>query len=261
MRVYFKDKQKSALIIFSLTLMNGPNTIVVFDLDETLGHFSEISIFWSALREICGVGDKYHFFEVMDLFPEFLRPDIINILSYLVRQKNKGLCHKLMIYTNNRGPKSWVEMITEYFDHILNTTVFDHIVAAFKVQGKVMELCRTTQDKNVNDLLKCSNLPDDIPICFVDDQEHPLMVKSNVYYINVKPFYYSLNYLDMVERYTNTFQSRIIDIPAFINRITLILQASTYEVIHKDKKEIELDKVISKQLLLHLREFFTATTT
>lgn len=240
--------------------MGGLNTIVVFDLDETLGHFVEIGIFWGALREMYGVVDKYHFFEVMDLFPEFLRPDIIDILSYLVEQKYKGHCNKLMIYTNNRGPKSWVKMITEYFDHILNTTVFDHIVAAFKVQGKVVEWCRTTHDKNVTDLLKCSNLPVDARICFIDDQEHPLMVQSNVYYINVKPFHYALTYHDMAERYANTFQSRIIDIPVFIYKLTSTMQASNYEVIVKDKKEIDLDKVISKQLLLHLREFFMVTT-
>lgn len=240
--------------------MDGLNTIVVFDLDETLGHFVEIGILWSALREIYGVVDKYHFFEVMDLFPEFLRPDIIDILSYLVQQKHKGHCHKLMIYTNNRGPKSWVEMITEYFDHILHTTVFDHIVAAFKVQGKVIELCRTTHDKNVTDLLKCSNLPVDARVCFIDDQEHPLMVQSNVYYINVKPFHYAFHYRDIIERYVTTFQNRIIDIDEFKSNTIALMETSNYDVIIKDKKDIELDKVISKQLMLHLREFFMATT-
>lgn len=241
--------------------MDGLNTIVVFDLDETLGHFVEMSIFWSALREIYGAVDKYHFFEVMDLFPEFFRPDVVDILTYLVQQKNKGHCNKLMIYTNNRGPKSWVEMITEYFNYLLNTTVFDHIVAAFKVQDKVIEWCRTTHDKNVTDLLKCSNLPLDARICFIDDQEHPLMVQSNVYYINVKPFHYALQYKDMVERYVDTFHRGIIDIPGFKSNMISLMETSNYDVIIKDKKDIELDKVISKQLMMHLRGFFMATTT
>jgi len=56
-----------------------------------------------------------------------------------------------MIYTNNNGPKSWVESITSYFNYKLNTTVFDNIVAAFKVNGKTVEWSRTTNDKTVDD--------------------------------------------------------------------------------------------------------------
>lgn len=235
------------------------NTIVVFDLDETLGHFVEIGVFWDALQKVHGYQDHFHFFEVMDLFPEFLRPNILGILSYLLEQKSYGGCDKLMIYTNNNGPKSWVESITSYFNYKLNATVFDNIVAAFKVNGKTVEWCRTTNDKTVDDLLKCTNLPSNTHICFIDDQEHPLMMQSSVYYINVKPFHFSLRYKDMIERYVNVFSSKIVDIHSFIYSMKYNMTQSYYDVRIKSTPEIHLDNVISKQLLLQLQDFFINT--
>jgi len=239
--------------------MEVSNTIVVFDLDETLGHFVEIGVFWDALQKVYGPQDSYHFFEVMDLFPEFLRPNIIDILSYLLEQKSQGYCDKLMIYTNNNGPKSWVESITSYFNYKLNTTVFDNIVAAFKVNGKTVEWSRTTNDKTVDDLLKCTNLPSNVHICFIDDQEHTLMLQSSVYYINVKPFHYSFKYKDMIERYINAFSSRIVDVQSFTYIMKYYMTQSYYEVRVKSIPEIDLDNVISKQLLLQLKDFFIHT--
>lgn len=235
--------------------MDRSNTIVVFDLDETLGHFVELGVFWDALQKKYGLYDKHHFFEVMDLFPEFIRPDIISILFYILTQKKKGNCDKIMIFTNNQGPKVWVEMITEYFDYKLNDKVFDNIIGAFKVHGKILEWCRNTDEKNVDDLCKCTNIPTNTQICFIDDQEHPLMVHSNVYYINVKPFHYSIQYKDLIERYYNNFIMNV-DKKTFSSIMTSQMEMYNYEVKIKSNKEIALDKVISKQLLLHIQEFF-----
>lgn len=235
--------------------MQRSHVVVVFDLDETLGDFAELSVFWNALQNIYCNCDKYHLFELIKLFPEFLRPDIQDILSYLVEKKRQGICDKLMIFTNNQGPRTWVEMITEYFNYMLDTTVFDHIIAAFKVNGKVIEWCRKSNDKNVDDLIKCSNIPGNTHICFIDDQEHPLMITSNVYYINVKPFHYSLSYKDMINRYYDYF-IHLVDKNTFCTEMTMYMHSSNYKVIPKSPTEIALDGVISKQLLHHLQEFF-----
>jgi len=238
--------------------MNSFASIVVFDVDETLGHFVELGIFWEVLNSIYGMRDKYHFFELLDLFPEFLRPEIISILSYIIEQKQKGLCDKIFIFTNNQGPRSWVEMITEYFNYKLREKVFDNIVSAFKVHGEIIEWCRTSNDKKVDDLLKCCNIPKQTQICFIDDQEHPLMVQSNVYYINVKPYYYSIPYYEMVNRYSKAFIS-LTDSSSFKRNMLDQLYSSEYEVVLKPPKEMEVDKVISKQILFHLEEFFIHT--
>ena len=59
-----------------------PLKIVVFDLDETLGCFVEVAMFWEALEAYNGynlLDDR--FFEVLDTFPDFLRPKILIILE------------------------------------------------------------------------------------------------------------------------------------------------------------------------------------
>ena len=93
--------------------MDNKNYIVVFDMDETLGHFEELSIFWSAIKSYSI--SKNHktlkieeLYRLIDLFPKFLRPNILKILEYLKNKKQKGICDKVMIYTNNQS-KSWPE--------------------------------------------------------------------------------------------------------------------------------------------------------
>ena len=57
--------------------------IVVFDLDETLGYFTEFGIFWDCLIYYSKFKNKSSlsqsdFDNILDLYPEFLRPNIIN---------------------------------------------------------------------------------------------------------------------------------------------------------------------------------------
>ena len=164
--------------------------IVVFDLDETLGYFTEFGIFWDCLiyylknknEETITQSD---FNDILDLFPEFLRPNIINILNYLKSKKQSLCCHKMMIYTNNSGPKEWAHHIIDYFSKKINYKLFDQLISAFKINGKVVEVCRTTHDKTYNDFIKCTKLPESAEICFLDDTFYPEMANDNIYYINV----------------------------------------------------------------------------
>jgi len=71
--------------------MEVSNTIVVFDLDETLGHFVEIGVFWDALQKVYGPQDSYHFFEVMDLFPEFFKTKHHRYFILFIRTKITGI--------------------------------------------------------------------------------------------------------------------------------------------------------------------------
>ena len=233
--------------------------MVVFDLDETLGHFVEINMFWNALKYILDIKEESEndFFKVMDIFPEFLRPKIIDILEHLANMKKRKLCDSVMLYTNNQGPKSWARLITSYFDKKINTKLFDHIIAAFKVKGKIVELCRTGNDKKYDDLIRCSKVPPDTHICFLDDQHHPLMENDNVYYINVKPFSYSLPYSVMAERYYDNINNDIdMSKDVFISAVKKYMNQYNYNVLNKDYDEKAVDVVISKQILMHLNEFF-----
>ena len=239
--------------------ISKPLKIVVFDLDETLGSFIEIGIFWSSLENYYGHNLlKEQLFEVIDLFQEFLRPNILKILTFIKSQKENNICNNVMIYTNNQGPKSWVKMIGDYFNSKLDYELFDKIISAFKVNNKIIELCRTSHDKSFTDLIRCTKIPPNTEICFIDDQFHALMVEDNIYYINVKPYIFSIPFEEMAQRYYDKYlkKSETDNRDGFIQSIVTTMRKYNFIVRPKSDIEHKTDKIISKQLLIHLENFF-----
>jgi hypothetical protein len=183
------------------------NKIVVFDLDETLGYFVELGLFWEAISAFVkqyhlGIKmDQFLFNKVLDLFPEFLRPEIVTILKYIKNKRIIGECSKIFIYTNNQGPKKWGKFIINYFEDKIDYKLFDKIVAAFKIDETHVEICRTSHMKNHKDLVRCTQIPDNTQICFLDDVYYPRMHNSNIYYINIKPYVHKLSFTVMIERF------------------------------------------------------------
>ena len=240
--------------------------IVVFDLDETLGYFTEFGIFWDCLiyylknknEETITQSD---FNDILDLFPEFLRPNIINILNYLKNKKQSLCCHKMMIYTNNSGPKEWAHHIIDYFSKKINYKLFDQLISAFKINGKVVEVCRTTHDKTYNDFIKCTKLPINAEICFLDDTFYPEMANDNIYYINVKPYYHDLKFEYMLDKFSKSdIGKKIINNDDnFIKIMNEHIKLYKYDCIDKESNEYEMDKIVGKQIVKHLQEFFNKT--
>jgi hypothetical protein len=236
-----------------------PLKIVVFDLDETLGCFTEVGMFWDVLNHLLNVPPTVNtFYNILDLFPNFLRPHIFLILQYVIDQRSQGKCHQLMIYTNNQGPRSWVKLISDYFNYKLGVKVFDQIIAAFKVNGEIVEVKRTTQNKCVDDLFNCTQLSTDTEIFFLDDQYHPLMDQQNVFYITVQPYYFSMPFHEMAAQfYDNNFIKEPSSITEFVHQVkTYMSRYSTYQVVLKAPADQEIDKIVSKKLLDYLEEFF-----
>ena len=238
--------------------MSKPLKIVVFDLDETLGYFTQISIFWDALEQFSGhnlFSDK--FFEMLDVFPEVFRPNMLKILDLLQQKKKTGKLYKIIIYTNNQGPKSWVNMISDYVKLKNGNAVFDHIIAAYKIRGKQIEQKRTSHEKSVTDLISCTNIPANAEICFIDDLYHPLMDKENVYYINIKPYRISLSFEEMAIRYYERVLKNNTPIikTNFVAQIVAFMKQYNYMVVKKSEDEQNVDKIVSKKLLSNLEDF------
>jgi hypothetical protein len=81
----------------------GITKLLLFDLDETLGSFSDLYILWKTLEKYIYIDNKLLFFhKLFDLYPEFLRHGILNILEFLYYKKQTGECSKIYIYTNNQ---------------------------------------------------------------------------------------------------------------------------------------------------------------
>jgi hypothetical protein len=179
----------------------------VFDVDETLGYFSQFGAFVDALNNYYSDFSRVvfdNFNELLDLYPEFIRPNMIEILKYVSQKKKEGACKGIIIYTNNQGPRIWVANISKYFDYKVGTQVFDQIIAAFKVNGKIVQEGRTTQNKTYDDLVHVANIPKTSEICFIDDLNHPGMRHPNVLYINVKPYVETLPTSTLITRYLDS---------------------------------------------------------
>jgi hypothetical protein len=160
-----------------------------------------------------------------------------------------------MIYTNNQGPKEWCENIIHYFDNKINYKLFDQIIAAFKVNGEKVELCRTTHNKTHTDLIKCTQIPSNAQICFLDDKYHHEMTNENIYYINVKPYYHDLPFEVMLERFKKSkLYNQHID-ANFDSIMMDSIKKYNYYCTAKPVSEHNIDVIVSKQMSIHLKLF------
>jgi len=238
-------------------IKNIKKKVVVFDLDETLGYFGEFGRICILLDEYYKNDDKAYsiFNELMDLYPEFIRPNMINTLKFLLQKKKEGKCQAVMIYTNNNGERKWVQYIKGYFEHKLNSKIFDQIISAFKINGKVVEINRTSHDKSIDDFFRCTKLPANIEICFIDDIFHPKMGHDNVYYIHVKEYRYILPSDEIINRFLNSPLSNDIKNKDEFRQFSK--PRLKYNILEKSKNEHDIDVIVSKKMLEHIKEFFS----
>ena len=234
--------------------------VVVFDMDETLGHFEQINIFWQVFCKYLQKENKHKpekkiLFDIIDIFNKILRPKILNILEYLKKKKLEKICDKIIIFTNNTS-KKWSLLISEYFDYKLEDKLFDQVICAYKVKGKIIESNRTQYDKSFKDFINCSKLTKDSQICFLDDVRHPDMEHENVVYLKIKPYIYSYPtetlILDFYNNNKNLIDNKIDYENFMINNIELY----EYNIYNKSLLEQKVDTLLTKRLLQHIDEFF-----
>jgi hypothetical protein len=168
-----------------------------------------------------------------------------------------------MVYTNNKYPKEWVYLIIHYIENKLGGKLFDNIVLAFKLNGRVQELCRTSKEKKLVDFVACCRLPSDVEICYFDNTEFPDMLADNVYYLKVRPYYYPFTENEIVRRFTTpSVLPRVLctthlhHINTFIQFLIKNFSRKGYKFGEKSFMDYAMDKVISKRIKTHLNAFF-----
>ena len=196
---------------------------------------------------------------MMEMFSEYQRPGVVKILRYLVGKKHSGSCNMVMIYTNNQGPQEWAVKLGKYFEKKIGHAIFDRVIAAFKVNGRRVELQRTSHDKTVNDLISCTRIPNDTQICFIDDQHHPRMEHDNVYYIHIKPYVCTVPYQSISDRLSD---STLLDRLSpngkdkLLRSIERLSGSYPADDIVRDADEVAVDEIVGKRILHHIQEFF-----
>ena len=218
--------------------------VIVFDLDETIGHFSHLQTICKCLGQWLGrdlFQDEFN--SLLDLFPEFFRPGIFTILDFLYAKKQKTDLFKLYIYTNNQCDPPWVNMIVQYIERELKAVaLFDKNICAFKIKNQRVELRRTTTDKTYSDFIQCAMLPEDtVETCFIDNTYHDKMCGNRIYYILPKAYYHSITKSAMVKRVGTKFSS-----------ITNLLLKSLNENNYVSSVN---EGAVTKKMMFHVREF------
>ena len=253
----FKNKYNLKSKIFlqrskiKLPTYNTLERVIVFDLDETIGSFHHLIILWNSILQEKG---QNMFNEILDLYPEFLRYGILQILRYIIKKKKKGECNKLYMYTNNIYSPEFPNMISKYLQYKLNCEMelFDKIILAFKVNNKVIEPLRTTYNKTYNDLIKCTLLPDKTEICFIDDNYYEKMNNEKVYYIQPKPYYHTLSIDEILDRFLKSNIVRDFQQDSLYK----IMQNNEYNII---ERENDLYKKVFQKLMYYVKDFFYLT--
>lgn len=230
---------------------------IVFDLDETIGHFSNLRQIHIAVEEVLERSiTQSEFNLLLNLYPEFLRPGILTILEFLEYKKAQGTLQKVFLYTNNQCGKEWVDWITEYIDNKIgaNRGLFDDTIYAFKIKNKVVDFRRTTNSKTHDDLIKCTLLKDaTTEVCFVDDNKYLRMCNDNVYYIKPRPYVHSMSKQDIIDRL-------IENIPVFIanvnrDELSAVLKKHCSGFANPGSHKLACDIEITKKIMYYVREY------
>ena len=226
--------------------------VVVFDLDETIGCFQQLGIFCDAIeKQRRKKLTRNDFMEILDLYPEYFRPHLFEIMKFLKQKKIKGDLHRVCLYTNNNGPKEWARRICLYIDNKIDYKLFDNHIGAYMVDGHQVEPMRTTYDKTVNDFLRTTRLPNHTEICFIDDLYHEKMDDGSVYYIHVEPYTVKLPTSVLSERYYKYFHPYM-SYNDFYNIINNYMKR--YNLSDLNSKNVD-HNLTGKNILFHLENF------
>lgn len=176
---------------------------VVFDLDETLGYFTELGIIWSCLETVYNASGQESFNELCRVFEkEYFRPGIFKAMRFLKEQGNDV---RVVLYTNNTGSVKWLKLLLSYIEERSGGgEIFHKIVPGYR-PGMKGPHARTSFNKTYSEIIRCADIPSDAKIIFFDDLKHEKMLHPNVTYINVRPFFHPLRATYIIEKLQNSY--------------------------------------------------------
>ena len=245
---------------------NLENKIVVFDLDETLGYFSQLYVIWHSLIKLSITKLSVHdFYKLSDIYILYYQPAIFETLKYLKEQNMKTI-----IFTNNQALFWWPKLIALYLNYKINTTtnntndnttnntndnIFKTVIGSYKIRNKINDKRRTSMMKKYTDLKNIMKLDNDTKILFLDDQEHPEMRHSNVNYFKVPDYVVMLPAKNIINIFLhsrfgmNFIKNKNINISFFINYIFIVLKKHNLfpqSIININNSTIHSYKILTK---------------
>lgn len=234
----------------------------VFDLDETIGAFSDLYILYKCLIDLhINYPIESFIKDQLSIFPEFLRYGMLTIFKYISQQKQKGLCNGIYIYTNNTCiPVSWTTHIINFIEtEIDQPKFFNCVIRAFKINGEILECKRTTTHKTYDDLIQCVDIPDDTEVCFIDDSLHMKMMHRYVLYIQPLMYSHHLTQNEIINRFIDNYTPKNPSLkPSIVAWYTK--QGYKIDTSVKTRANLEVDIEVTKKIFYHIKKFFYVGT-
>ena len=242
----------SVKLIYNSTRHRNLQNAIAFDLDETIGSFSDLHSLWSRLEPEMQTQEVFN--DIMDLYPEFLRVGIVPVLSFIKTKQESGRCLPIYIYTNNQCEDTkWIERLIHYLELRVggkkSTKLFAKPIYAFKIRDKYIEPGRTSHEKMYSDFVRCSMVTTE-NLCFIDDTYYEKMKRHNVYYIKPPPYVHILTHKQIINRflvsdiYRRLYPDNPIEPP-------LKMQKSPYDALNYER-----ERSITNKIMYYIREFF-----
>tara|TARA_Y100000780_G_C13693021_1_gene420310 strand:+ start:6496 stop:7092 length:597 start_codon:yes stop_codon:yes gene_type:complete len=184
--------------------MRKKQKIIIFDLDETIGYFQDLSsLFVNEIKRFPNSEPRNILFGLMDLNPVIFRENIFDIFHLIINAKKKNQSLITILFTNNQGPKLWYNLIIEYIHYKLNYPLFDYVIGPYKIGDVVIEPYRTSHNKDINDLSNIIGIPiENMDIIIFEDQLHTNMVHKNVIYVKLEPY---VHYIEPNKKYIDDY--------------------------------------------------------
>lgn len=165
---------------------------IIFDLDETLGYFTQIYVLCCKFTEITSTSlSSIDLFYMYSEFPNIFRPDIFTLLSYINLLKKKYDV-KVVLYTNTLMSITWIETIMDYITNKIDkhTKFFDNYIT-------LDMKCRTNVRKSIDEVYNCcSHLSRDYKYFIVDNKKFH-SITDNVEFKLINTYVYTYRNKDM----------------------------------------------------------------
>ena len=233
-----------------------PKKYIVFDLDETIGHFYKISTLYNTIWDYSDKQINLHL--LLELYPEVFRPGMMKIFEYLKNQKIKNKSIKVVIFTNNMGPKSWTNAIKSFIEKKINYRLFDHVITGWKINGKINEPDRTSDRKLLSDFKRATGCKNKDKILFLDDQYHEYMDKKMVTYLHLKPYKKNISNKILLNRFLRSNNNKIVKLNQWDDFISVYNSHYGHDKEDDDDDDLYHDNnghMMSGQIFPTIRKF------
>lgn len=186
--------------------ISKPPHYVIFDLDETLGYFTELSIIWGCLQSVYKAKGQYTFNKLCEVFEnDYFRPGIFKVFRFL---KKQGDAVRVILYTNNTGSMEWLRLILNFIEMKAGVNnLFYKIVPGYKPGQRTGPCRRSSFDKTYPEIVRCASIPADAKIIFFDDLWHSQMNAKEVTYVRVKAYYRPMRPSHIIHKLQNSYFS------------------------------------------------------